>query len=155
MLRIHSILMRIRIRDPHWKKMDPDPNAETWWTIQKWGNFYNIFFFKSSDLGFWCKKDFFCSFWLIFYPLDPDPDPGSQNLADPLNPDPNHSFKLWSDYLSRMKRIKIILFFYLKLRQRENIYFTWLSLADLSTIILVKYLFSISLATLTTRGSST
>ena len=34
-----------------------------------------------------------CSFWLIFYPLDPDPhiladpDPGSQNLADP---DPKH-----------------------------------------------------------------
>ena len=27
---------------------------------------------------------FFCSFWLIFLPLDPDPDPGSQNLADPI-----------------------------------------------------------------------
>ena len=24
-LRIHLILMRIRIFDPHWKKMDPDP----------------------------------------------------------------------------------------------------------------------------------
>jgi len=29
-LRIHLILMRIRIPilDPHWKKMDPDPNAD-------------------------------------------------------------------------------------------------------------------------------
>ena len=25
-LRIHSILMRSRILDPHWKKLDPDPN---------------------------------------------------------------------------------------------------------------------------------
>ena len=25
MLRIHLILMRIRILDPHWKKTDPDP----------------------------------------------------------------------------------------------------------------------------------
>ena len=30
-----------------------------------------IIFFKSSDLG--VKKFFFLSFWLIFYPLDPDP----------------------------------------------------------------------------------
>ena len=46
------------------------------------GNFYNLFFFKSSDLG--VKK--------FFYPLNTDPDPGSQNLADPkdLDPDPNH-----------------------------------------------------------------
>ena len=29
-----------------------------------------LFFFKSSDLGFRCKKVFFCSFWLIFYPLE-------------------------------------------------------------------------------------
>ena len=28
--------------------------------------------FKSSDLGF-RSKDFFYNFWLIFYPLDPDP----------------------------------------------------------------------------------
>ena len=33
---------------------------------------FMIFFFKSSDLGFWSKKHFFCSFWLIFSPLDPD-----------------------------------------------------------------------------------
>ena len=31
---------------------------------------------------------FFCSFWLIFHPLDPAP--GSQNLADPMDPDPKH-----------------------------------------------------------------
>ena len=57
-------------------------------------------FFKSSDFGFRSKKGFFCSFWLIFYPalgsgsVDPhifaDPDPGSQNLADPTDPDPKH-----------------------------------------------------------------
>ena len=100
MLRIHLILMRIRIRilDPHWKKTDPDPGhyfkiywifltkiifkffkyffayfyPKTLWTIQKWGNFY-LSFFKSSDFGSKSKKVFFCSFWLIFYPLNPDP----------------------------------------------------------------------------------
>ena len=30
-------------------------------------------FFKSADFGFRSKKVFFCSFWLIFYPLDLDP----------------------------------------------------------------------------------
>ena len=69
-------------------------------------------FFKSSDLVLGVKKYFFCSFWLIFYPLDPDifahPDPGSQNLADPkdsdpgsqnledpTDPDPKHWFKVY------------------------------------------------------------
>ena len=60
--------------------------------------FYNLSFFKSSDFGFRSKKVFFCSFWLIFYPLDPDPyifadpdpDQGSQNLADPTDPDAKH-----------------------------------------------------------------
>ena len=37
------------------------------------------------------KVKFFCSFWLIFCPLDPDPDPGNQNLADP---DPKHWLKI-------------------------------------------------------------
>ena len=45
--------------------------AKTWWTIQKSGNFY-LCYFNSSDLDFW-SKIFFCSFWFIFYPLDPDP----------------------------------------------------------------------------------
>ena len=27
-LRIHLILMRIRILDPYWKKLDPDPNPD-------------------------------------------------------------------------------------------------------------------------------
>ena len=121
MLRIQLILMRIRIQilDPHWKKMDLDPDpdpgyffkiywifltkqnfqifcliffayfyAKTWWTIQKSGNFYNLSFFNSSDLGFE-SKIFFCSLVGIL-PLgsssvDPhifgDSDPGSQNLA--------------------------------------------------------------------------
>ena len=45
---------------------------KTLWTIQKWGNFYIPSFFKSLDLGIRSKKVFFSSFWLIFYPLDPD-----------------------------------------------------------------------------------
>ena len=47
--------------------------SKTSWTIQKWGNFYKIFYFVSLDLGFRSKNIFFCSFWLIFYNLDPDP----------------------------------------------------------------------------------
>ena len=54
--------------------------------------FYNLSFFKSSNLGFRIKKVFFCSLGLIFYPLDQDLDPGSQNLADPTDPDPKHWF---------------------------------------------------------------
>ena len=55
-------------------------------------------FFNSSDLSFESKIFFFFSFWLIFCPLDPhifadpDPDPGSQNLSDPTDPDPKHCF---------------------------------------------------------------
>ena len=36
------------------------------------------------------NKFFCCSFWLIFCSLDPDQDPGSQNLANPSDPDPKH-----------------------------------------------------------------
>ena len=57
----------------------------------------SLFFFKSSDLGFRSKKVFF-QFMVDILPLgsgsvDPhifaDPDPGSQNLADPTDPDPD------------------------------------------------------------------
>ena len=64
--------------------------------------FLKSLFFKSADLGFRSKK-VFCSFWLIFYPLDPhifaDPYPGSQNLADPTDPDPDpkHWLKLLTE----------------------------------------------------------
>jgi len=72
-LRIHLILMRIRILNPHWKKWIRIQviysrftefflskkifkcfiffayfYPKTWWTIQKWGNFI-ISFFKSSE----------------------------------------------------------------------------------------------------------
>ena len=44
---------------------------KTWWTIQKCGNFYYLFF---SKVQIWVLGvTFFCSFWLLFYPLDPDP----------------------------------------------------------------------------------
>jgi len=36
-------------------------------------NFIIFLFFKSSDFRFRSKKVFVCSFWLIFYPFDPDP----------------------------------------------------------------------------------
>ena len=67
--------------------MDPDPGhffkiywifcfnffadfySKTWWTIQKWGNIYNIFFFEVQSWVLGVKKFFL----LIFYPLDPDP----------------------------------------------------------------------------------
>ena len=63
-------------------------------------NHFNFSFFKSSDLGFW-SKIFFFQFLIDILPLgsgsvEPhifaDPDPGSQNLADPTDrdPDPKH-----------------------------------------------------------------
>ena len=93
-LRIHLILMRIRILDPHREKMDPDPGhffkiywifltknnfqifcfiffrlfyPKTWWTIQKWGNYYNIFF---SIVQIWVLglKSFFSVFDWYFTP---------------------------------------------------------------------------------------
>ena len=65
-LRIHLILMRIRILNPHWKKMDPDPVYFFWWTIQKWGNFYNLFFQKFRVE--FSSKDFFAVFGWYFTP---------------------------------------------------------------------------------------
>ena len=94
-LRIHLILMLIRIRilDPHWKNMDPDPdhffkNYLFFFNKKMIFKFFFAYFyyktrwpirkekiFKSSDLGFRSKKVFFFfSFWLIFYPLDSDPN---------------------------------------------------------------------------------
>ena len=107
MLRIHLILMRIRILNTHWKKMDPDPNPDPdpghfykiYWIFVTKNNFqifcfifshifilnldkqfrneeiFIISFFSSKlqILVLGVKNVFFCSFWLIFYPLDPDP----------------------------------------------------------------------------------
>ena len=47
----------------------------------------------------------FCSFWLIFYPLDPDP--GSQNLADPTDPDPKHWQKYTESYYPPPLQIRV------------------------------------------------
>ena len=57
----------------------------------------------SSDLGFKIKI-FFLQFLVDILPLgsgsmdphifaEPDPDPGSQNLVDPTDPDPKHCNK--------------------------------------------------------------
>ena len=94
MLRIHSILMRIRILDPHWIQVISSRFPEFFLTkiiLKFFVLFFSLIFilkldepfrneeifiislFLSSDLGFMRKKRFFCSFWLIFYPLDPDP----------------------------------------------------------------------------------
>ena len=53
-------------------------NARTW-TIQRSGNL-----FSSSDLWFESKQVFFCTFWLIFCPLDSYifPDPYLSTTAD-------------------------------------------------------------------------
>ena len=73
--------------------------AKTWWTIAKSGSFYNLFF---SIVHVWVLRvNFFFAVFGWFLPLgsgsvdphifaDPDPEPGSQNLADPTDPDPNH-----------------------------------------------------------------
>ncbi len=55
--------------------------------------FYYSFFFSSSDFEFE-NKNIFYSFWLIFCPLDPDIDPGSQYVMNPTDqdPDPEHWF---------------------------------------------------------------
>ena len=53
-----------------------------------------LILFNREDLGFGSKISL--QFLLIFCPLDlhifadTDPDPGSQNFADPTDPDPKH-----------------------------------------------------------------
>ena len=109
-LRIHSNLMRIRILDPHWKKYfririeimnillrftDFFNKAELSNYLSSFfsfiflmnhstGNFCNLSFFNTSDLGFENKKGFFPHFFIDILPLgsgDPlifaDPAPGS------------------------------------------------------------------------------
>ena len=49
-------------------------------------------FSKSSDLSLKGEKVFFAVFGRYF-PLDPDPDPGGQKLADGTDPDPKHCLK--------------------------------------------------------------
>ena len=118
-LRIQLILIRIRILDPHWKKMDPDPDPDPgyffkiYWIFLTQQNFQtccliffayfyaktwwtiqisgNFYNLSFSIVQIWVLRViFFCSL-LIFCPLDPDPDPdpGSENLADPTDPDPD------------------------------------------------------------------
>ena len=57
--------------------------------MNKSGNFYNLYFFNSSDLGL--ESKFFFAFFVDFLSLGSgsvdqhifaDPDPGSQNLAE-------------------------------------------------------------------------
>ena len=59
---------------------------------------YSLFFSKVQFLVLGVKK-FFLQFLVDILPLGPesvdphifaDPDPGSQNLADPTDPDPTH-----------------------------------------------------------------
>ena len=62
--------------------------------------FLKSLFFQEFRFGLRKKKKF-CSFWLFFLPIesgsvDPhifaDPDPISQNLADPTDPDSKHCY---------------------------------------------------------------
>ena len=50
-LRIHLILMRIRILDPHWEKMDPDPGHGHFFKVLFEVRKLLIFSLFSSDLG--------------------------------------------------------------------------------------------------------
>ena len=76
-------------------------------TAQKSGNFYNLCF-NSSDFDLGCNN--FLHFLVHVLPLgsrfmdrhicaDLDPDPISQNLDDPTDPDPKH----WKMHISRFK----------------------------------------------------
>ena len=49
MLRVHLILIRIRILDPHWKKMDPDPDP---------GHFFMLFMNFKWSQGISCWATF-------------------------------------------------------------------------------------------------
>ena len=91
-LRIQVILMRIRILDPHWKKVDPDPNPDP-------AYFFKIYWNFLTKLNF---QIFVFFFLLIFMLKLNEPfrnknfavhifaDPESQNLANPADPDPKH-----------------------------------------------------------------
>ena len=104
--------IRILILDPHWGKIDPDPGHEhlfkIYWIFLTKQNrqiiflLFSLIFMLKLDEPF-RDQEFFCSFWLIFYPLHPDSwihiflrikNPGSQNLAEPTNLDPKHWLKL-------------------------------------------------------------
>ena len=61
MLRIHSILMRIRIRDSPWKKMDPDTTPDLDSGLK---HFFKICWFFFSNGKF--SSHFFLLFSLIF-----------------------------------------------------------------------------------------
>ena len=115
--------MRIRILDPHCKKMDPNPDPDSYqghfykiyWIFLTKNNFqifvlffciflsqnflnHEIFiiflFWKVKDFGFRRKKCFL-QFLVDILPLESwSMDPhifakGSQNLADPMDPDPD------------------------------------------------------------------
>ena len=85
--------------------------------FQRSGNYYNLSFFNSSDLGLRLKKYFFFLQVLVnilllgFRSVEPyifaDPDPGSQNLADPTNPDPLGPMvqvnSFWLNFTERIK----------------------------------------------------
>ena len=87
--------MRIRILDPDWKKIDPDP-----------GNFFKIYWFVCFI--------FFAIFILQLDEtlgsgsVDPyifaDPDPGSQNLADPTDPKHLKNIKIKHGFLEIVRK---------------------------------------------------
>jgi len=73
--------------------------------MQRSGNFYNVYFLKSSGLGLRVKKYFFLAvFGWLYVPwiresVDPhifmDPDPENRNLMNPTDPDPTHCQGGW------------------------------------------------------------
>ena len=62
------------------------------------GNFYILSFINSSDLVF--GSNIFLQYWVDILPLGsgtvdphPNPDPGSQNVSNPMDPDPKQWVK--------------------------------------------------------------
>ena len=69
----------IQILDAPWKIIDPDRGHEHFFqdlqiflNIRRILNLVFSSFINCSELGFEINKFFFCSFWLIIYPVDPD-----------------------------------------------------------------------------------
>ena len=106
--------------DPHWNKIDPDPNPghEHFFTVSLLFSNYVFSFFplflcyslmNHSEIRtffqisvfpqifrfkFWEEKIFHCSFWILFCP--PDPDPGSQYVVELTDQDPKQCFLPYS-----------------------------------------------------------
>ena len=74
-LRIHFILMRIRILEPHWKKLDPDPGHKHffkiyWFFDRRHFLFFILFLrFLRFRFGFYENENFFSQLFVDIFTL--------------------------------------------------------------------------------------